>query len=282
MKPNLWQVDAFASRPFEGNPAAICVLEDFPCDDWMQSLAGEINLSETAYVVPGETASRFQLRWFTPNTEVDLCGHATLAAAHVLNEQGHWNLTEPLVFETRSGDLTCLGGEHGITLNFPASSLRKLDEDKQELREQLAAAFPGHADKVRGAAIHETEFDLMLVFDQASSVHEPEPNLDLLQTIPTRGVMVTAPGESSKSDFVSRFFAPQCGIAEDPVTGSAHCALAPYWSQRLQKDELIGYQASQRGGYVRCEVQSDRVLLTGSAVTILESRVRIPIQTELS
>ena len=262
----IWQVDAFADRPFTGNPAAVCVLERYPSDDWMQKVAAEMNLSETAFVVPTDDAGSFHLRWFTPATEVDLCGHATLAAAHTLIEQARVEAGQSIRFQTRSGELTCTQSDSRITLNFPATPPR--DDVDPAVAEQARGALG-----ISEASVLQSKYDLLVIVEDASTVKSIRPNFNALAEIDTRGVMVSAVSVASGVDFVSRFFAPQCGINEDPVTGSAHCCLAPYWADRLGKTSLVGYQASSRGGTVICEVAGDRVHLTGTAVTVLEGRL---------
>lgn len=264
----IWQVDAFADRPFTGNPAAVCILESYPSDAWLQHVATEMNLSETAFVVPTGETNHFQLRWFTPATEVDLCGHATLAAAHTLVEQKRVDRNSPIRFQTRSGELPCTYSASRITLHFPATKARD-DVDSKLTRDVLASLG------IQSATVQRTKFDLMVVVTDAELVQAICPNFNALKRIETRGVMVTAPSKDSGIDFLSRFFAPACGINEDPVTGSAHCCLAPYWAEQLGKTSLVGYQSSVRGGTVYCEVVGDRVLLTGSATTVLEGRLLV-------
>ena len=259
----IWQVDAFADRAFAGNPAAICILHKFASDQWMQCVAAEMNLAETAFVVPTEEASLYHLRWFTPSTEVDLCGHATLAAAHVLWELKRVQHSVPIRFQTKSGQLVCYSTGLGIKLDFPASPVEPLKSAavKLELLEAL---------RIPQAEFFQTSFDIMVCVDSPDVVRDLNPDYRQLASVETRGVMVTSTADVEGVDFISRFFAPRCGIAEDPVTGSAHCCLAPYWAGRMGRTTLVGYQASPRGGIVRCEVVHDRVHLTGNAITILE------------
>ncbi len=264
----IWQVDAFADRPFAGNPAAVCILDRDPSDQWMQTVASEMNLSETAFVIPTNEANRFHLRWFTPATEVDLCGHATLAAAHTLIEQSRVDTNSPIRFQTRSGELRCTRTESRITLDFPAMPARN-DVNASTATTLLAAL--GIAD----GTVLQSQLDLLVVVDEARRVQSLRPDFNALERVEKRGVMVTAPGPSTEVDFISRYFAPRCGINEDPVTGSAHCCLAPYWAERLGKTTLVGYQASTRGGTVRCEVTGDRVHLTGTAITVLEGHLLV-------
>ncbi len=238
--PPLIQVDAFSSKPFAGNPAAICLL-DGPADEaWMQSLAMEMNLSETAYVYAIEKESSveetFSLRWFTPAAEVDLCGHATLAAAHVLWEEGRLAESAPARFHTKSGLLTCTKSGGWIEMDFPASPV-------------TGAAPPGELIDALGIAPRfagRTPFDWFIEGDTEAAVRALAPDFTLLSTVETRGVIVTALSEDTTLDFVSRFFAPAHGIDEDPVMGSAHCALAPFWAKRLHKNELNARQVSAR------------------------------------
>ncbi|TWU46588.1 PhzF family phenazine biosynthesis protein [Rubripirellula reticaptiva] len=265
----IWQVDAFADRPFTGNPAAVCVLERYPDDEWLQNVAAEMNLSETSFLVPANEPNSFHLRWFTPATEVDLCGHATLAAAHTLLEQERVNPNEPIRFQTRSGELPCVCSGERITLNFPSTPASN-DVDPALAKLLLSALA------VESGEVLQTKFDLVVVCNDANTVESASPDFNKLARIETRGVMITAPSDRDGVEFVSRFFAPRCGINEDPVTGSAHCCLAPYWATKLQKTSLVGYQASRRGGTVHCEIAYDHVKLSGTAVTVMEGRLKIP------
>ena len=264
----IWQVDAFADRPFAGNPAAVCILESYPSDDWLQKVASEMNLSETAFVVPAGEANSFHLRWFTPATEVDLCGHATLASAHTLIEQDRVDIRLPIRFHTRSGELRCTQTNSRVTLDFPATPASD-DVDASTVTTLLAALG------IIEATVLQSKFDLLAVVSEAEIVKSLRPDFNALQRIEKRGVMVTALSQTADTDFVSRFFAPRCSINEDPVTGSAHCCLAPYWAEQIGKTSLVGYQASARGGTVHCEVAGDRVRLTGNALTVLEGRLLI-------
>ncbi len=264
----IWQVDAFADRPFTGNSAAVCILDRYPSDQWMQSVAAEMNLSETSFVVSTGEPNQFHLRWFTPATEVDLCGHATLAAAHTLGEQNLVEPNLPVRFQTRSGELTSIQTGSRITLDFPATPAT---DSVDPVTAQAVLATLGLQD----ATVLQTKFDLVVVVGEAEIVQTLRPDFNAMERIRTRGVMITALGNKSGVDFVSRFFAPSYGINEDPVTGSAHCCLAPYWGERLSKTTLVGYQASAQGGTVFCEVAGDRVLLTGSALTVLEGRLLV-------
>ncbi len=260
MKIRLYQVDAFASRPFEGNPAAVCPLPSWPDDELLQAIAEENNLSETAFYVP--SAQGFELRWFTPVAEVDLCGHATLATAHVIFEiQGYSKAL--ITFATRSGELFVNRRGKRLEMDFPASRPAPCAVD-----DALAAALGRRPSELWAAE------DYLAVFDSEAGVRALVPDQALLARLDLRGVIVTAPG--ADVDFVSRFFAPKVGIAEDPVTGSAHCQLAPYWADRLGRNSLSARQVSRRGGDIACEVRADRVLLSGTAVTFLEAEIVLP------
>ena len=255
-------VDAFADRPFTGNPAAVCLLPAERDKAWMQNVAREMNHAETAFLLvrPDHVA----LRWFTPSVEVDLCGHATLASAHVLWETGTLNGAQPIRFRTRSGDLTASRDGEWIRMDFPA------------LPAVWADAPPDLSDAlgVRAMACAKSRYDLLVELDAERKVRDLKPDLSLVARLPYRGIIVTAQAEKDDDyDFVSRFFAPQSGVPEDPVTGSAHCVLAPYWAERLGTNPLIGYQASPRGGTVQVEVKGDRVLLGGKAVTVLKAEL---------
>jgi len=249
-------VDAFARAPFTGNPAAVVVLEREASAAWMQSVAMEMNQAETAFVHRA-TDECWSLRWFTPVAEVDLCGHATLAAAHVLWESGADDRAT-LAFETRSGRLTA-GREPGgmIVLDFPAIASAQTDPP------------PGCAEAlgVEPEAVLMGAFDLLCVLSNAEAVRRLTPDLARIAAWPVRGVLVTAPGASDGVDFVSRCFFPALGVPEDPVTGSAHCALAPWWAERLDRQDLVGVQLSRRGGQVACRVGGGRVELRGRAFT---------------
>lgn len=264
-------VDAFSDRPFAGNPAAVCVLAEPVATSWMQHLARELNLSETAYLTP-ESNGGHGLRWFTPTVEVDLCGHATLAAAHVLWESGRLGRATPARFFTRSGPLTAVAAPDGwITLDFPAAPL--LDGAGQPLG-PIAEALAVAESAVVAARM--SRFDLLVEVDSAAVVRTLRPDLAGLARIPARGVIVTARAEPDalpSADFVSRFFGPRVGVPEDPVTGSAHCALGPYWAGKLGRGNLVGYQASERGGVVRVAVSGDRVFLGGQAATVWQGHL---------
>ncbi len=256
-----WQVNAFTDRPFGGNPAAVCWVESPVDSKWMQAVAAEMNLSETAFVRP--LSSGLELRWFTPTVEVDLCGHATLATAHALWAQHGLPTKEPLRFHTRSGVLTCEKDGDFINLDFPATPPASAESDSL-LVEGLGAA---------PAFVGRSRFDLLAVFESEEIVRSLQPDFQRLAQIPVRGVIVTAPSHDPCFDFVSRFFAPNVGVDEDPVCGSAHCCLTPYWGERLGQTELMAHQVSKRGGKLRLRWQGDRVLLGGQAVTIWQGEL---------
>ncbi len=255
------QVDAFTDRPFTGNPAAVCVLPSMRDVQWMQHVALEMNLAETAFLVAGPDG--FDLRWFTPQAEVALCGHATLASAHTLWEEGHLARSESARFHTHSGLLTATRSGDLIWLDFPATPVS-------------SAPGPAGLDQALGATavmIGRTKFDLFVELESEAAVRALTPDMAFLGALPVRGVIVTAASQAAGHDFVSRFFAPQLGIPEDPVTGSAHCGLGPFWAARLGKNELVAYQASSRGGTLIVRVDGDRVHLGGRAVTVLRGEI---------
>jgi PhzF family phenazine biosynthesis protein len=256
----LFTVDAFADRPFTGNPAAVCLL-DAPADAaWMQAVAAEMNLSETAFVVQND-GDAFGLRWFTPTVEVDLCGHATLASAHALFESGALSPTDEARFDTKSGRLTVrTGGEATYTMDFPATPPAAADAPVG-----LAEAF-GATPVWTGRS----RFDVFVELADEATVRALAPDPAAVRALGSRAVIATARADAGQPyDVVSRFFAPGSGIDEDPVTGSAHCALGPHWAAKLGTDTLRCFQASARGGHVGVRVVGDRVELTGRAVTVL-------------
>ena len=257
----IFQVDAFTSTPFRGNPAAVCVLSAPADEQWMQSVAAEMNLSETAFL--HREGAGYRLRWFTPAVEVDLCGHATLASAHVLWEEGLLPRDEQARFASKSGTLTA--DLHGglIELDFPAGPTTAA-RAPAELAEGLA---------VKLDFVGTTPFDYLVEVGSEDVVRALRPDMTLLGRIDTRGIIVTARSGTAPYDFVSRFFGPQSGVPEDPVTGSAHCALGPYWRARLGKDTFLAHQASARGGDVRVRVAGDRVKLGGQAVTVMRGEL---------
>ncbi len=262
----LYQVDAFTHRPFAGNPAAVCLLERPADAGWMQQVAAEMNLAETAFVVPAGT--QWGLRWFTPTVEVDLCGHATLAAAHVLWQQGLAAAGKRIVFESKSGPLVADQDGSAIWLDFPALPPREV-------------APPSGLIPALGVVpiwVGQGGDDWLVVVDSVDAVQSLTPDLPTLSAQPGRGVIVTALADGAGGaewDLVSRFFAPGAGIDEDPVTGSAHCVLAPYWGGRLKRTELTGQQLSPRGGTVQMQWTGDRVRLGGQAVTVLSGSLTV-------
>jgi PhzF family phenazine biosynthesis protein len=256
----IYQVDAFADRPFSGNPAGVCVLERAAPEKWMQAVAAEMNVAETAFLVRRDDGS-YDLRWFTPTVEVDLCGHATLASAHVLWDERILPTAERARFHTKSGELTAWREGDAIRMDFPSEPV-VASEAPAALTEALnmPLSFAG-----------KNRMDWLVEVADEAAVRAVRPELRALATLGLRGVIVTARSATAERDFVSRFFAPAAGVDEDPVTGSAHCALAPYWAGKLGKDALTGYQASPRGGTVLCTYKGDRVHLGGHAVTVLRA-----------
>jgi PhzF family phenazine biosynthesis protein len=254
----LLQVDAFTSQAFRGNPAAVCLLDAERDAEWMRNVAAEMNLSETAFLLP--QADGFSLRWFTPGAEVALCGHATLASAHALWEEGI--LEGEARFHTKSGLLTATRSGDWIELDFPATPAERA-EAPAGLLESLGINAPVYVGR--------NPFDFLIEVASEHEVRTLTPDPSQLRRIPMRGVIVTS--RSREYDFVSRWFGPAVGVDEDPVTGSSHCCLAPYWSSRLGKDAMTGYQASARGGVVRVRLAGDRVKLSGQAVTVLRGEL---------
>jgi PhzF family phenazine biosynthesis protein len=263
MSQTITQVDAFADKPFAGNPAAVCLLPERRDSSWMQLVAREINLSETAFLTLRNHGHGYDLRWFTPLMEVDLCGHATLASAHVLWEQGQLDTDETAAFQTRSGELTAKRRGEWIEMNFPAMPASPVSS-----REEIEAAL-GFKPIYAG----QTRFDYLVEVESEDEVRGFSPDVTKIARLQARGLIVTSRASRSGYDFVSRFFAPAAGIDEDPVTGSAHCSLGPYWKDRLGRDDLVGYQASARGGFVRTRCEGDRVLLSGQAITVMRGEL---------
>jgi predicted PhzF superfamily epimerase YddE/YHI9 len=259
MSVPIYVVDAFADRFFRGNPAAVCLLDRERDAAWMQSVAGEMNLSETAFVL--RQGEEWGLRWFTPKAEVDLCGHATLASAHVLWETGRAGRDRAVSFLTRSGKLSCVEKQSWIEMDFPSEPA----VDVEEVGGLLGALG------VDGVVVgrKRNRMDYLVEVLNEGVLRELKPDMRLLAKLPVRGVIVTAASGDKQFDFVSRFFAPGVGIDEDPVTGSAHCCLGPYWGEKLGKREMVALQMSQRGGVVRVELRGDRVVLGGQAVTVV-------------
>jgi PhzF family phenazine biosynthesis protein len=258
MSLRIWQVDAFTDRPFAGNPAAVCILPRVRDEQWMQLVAREMNLSETAFLVRREDGG-FDLRWFTPVAEVELCGHATVASAHVLWQENLLRPGEEARFHTLSGLLLAHQDGLWIELDFPATPAEPV-EAPDGLLEALGA---------QANSVGQTRFDYMVELSDEETVRTLAPNMTLLASMTTRGTIVTSRATTEGLDYVCRFFAPRWGVNEDPVTGSAQSALGPYWQERLNKNELRGYQASARGGHVRVRPRGARVLIAGQAVTTL-------------
>lgn len=262
MKLTLYQVDAFTKTVFGGNPAAVCILEDWLVTHLMQKIAQENNLAETAFIV--QKNSTFELRWFTPETEVDLCGHATLASAYVLFH--HYGYTEKTIrfYSPRSGELLVSKAEKGLmTMDFPTDELVAL-QGNTEINKAIGLT-PKRT--LKGKT------DYLLIYNSQEEIEEISPNFHLLNKLDCRGVIVSAPGD--EVDFVSRFFAPQCGIPEDPVTGSAHTTMLPYWSKVMGKTKLSAKQLSKRGGDLHCEYLGERVKISGNAVLYLKGEIEV-------
>jgi len=268
MSVRILQVDSFTDQPFAGNPAAICLLKAPAAESWMQRVAAEMNLSETAFLHPLEhDGPVFRLRWFTPRVEVDLCGHATLAAAHVLWEEGLLRPEAPALFETRSGRLSALRRGDWIELDFPAEPVTEPITDALECG-RIATALNAPV-----ASAGRNRFDLLVELADEETVRAVEPDIQQLSAFPVRGVIVTSRSSSPGFDFVSRFFAPRVGVNEDPVCGSAHCCLGPFWAAKLGRNDLTGRQVSSRGGVVKVRVAGSRVALIGQAVTVLKGEL---------
>ena len=259
MELTLYQIDAFTDKVFQGNPAAVCPLDRWYSDTELQAIAEENNLSETAFYVPA--GAGFHLRWFTPKAEVDLCGHATLAAAFVIFNFSDY-ADKTVKFESRSGELTVTKSDDLLVMDFPSQPAKP-------------CATPRLLVEGLGKAPIEvlSSEDYMAVFGTEEDVTALKPNFDALNKLDLRGVMVTAKGK--EVDFVSRFFAPRYGINEDPVTGSAHCSLIPYWADKLNKTKLSAKQVSKRSGYIGCELKGSRVFLSGKAVKYMEGKIKL-------
>ncbi len=258
MKLPLFKVDAFAEKLFKGNPAAVVPLDEWLDDELMQAIAMENNLSETAFFVPSQLG--FEIRWFTPKAEVKLCGHATLASAHVIFEEAGYPKDE-ISFGSKSGILQVKKSGDLLQLNFPADKVTKVDAPNAII--QALGKLP--------KACYKGRTDYLLLYHSEKEIREMNPNFFSLAKTDARGIIVTAPGD--KADFVSRFFAPGVGINEDPVTGSAHTTLTPFWAKKLCKNEFVAHQLSQRGGELICELQDDRVLIAGKAKTYLRGEI---------
>jgi len=263
MPNDLWLIDAFTDSAFGGNPAGVCFLKKPMPEEWLQSVAREVNQAETAFLIPRKDG--FDLRWFTPAVEVDLCGHATLASAHFLWAKRKVKPTGTAEFHTRSGVLTARRKGEWIVLDFPATPAVPCE----------APPYLLDALKAAGSPAFKSTFDYMVVLEKPAKLRELKPDYRLLGAIESRGIIVTAPSDEPGVDFLSRFFAPAVGIAEDPVTGSAHCALGPYWAERLGRNTLVGRQVSSRGGLLQVEVEGERVLLGGKAVTVIKGTIDV-------
>lgn len=261
MTHTLYQVDAFTSQPFKGNPAAVCVLQGPVSARWMQSLAAEMNLSETAYLHPEKDGWR--LRWFTPTTEVDLCGHATLASARVLFDLHPDLIAKGIEFFTRSGSLYARWEAGRVVLNFPAMRFTRFSYERDVIRavgfEPIDAVFSGDY--------------FLFQAEDPRRVRTAQPDIGALLKLPMPEVIITARSDQPQYDFISRFFAPQLGVDEDPVTGSAHCLLAPFWAEKLGQREFDAYQASERGGELHLQLMDDRVLISGEAVIVIKGEL---------
>lgn len=262
MRQKIYVVDAFTNRAFAGNPAAVCVLPGPRDDGWRQDVAREMNLSETAFLEKRDDGS-YTLRWFTPAVEVDLCGHATLASAHILWETGDAAPLEPVRFLTRSGELSAVKGGDWIEMDFPAEP-----EEPAVAPRKLVEALG-----VEPLYMGRNRFDYLVEVGDERIVRELVPDMTRLKNVDMRGVIVTSRSRSAGFDFVSRFFAPSVGVDEDPVTGSAHCCLGPYWGAKLGKASLSALQVSARGGVLRVGLKQDRVLIAGQAVTVLHAEL---------
>lgn len=261
MTQTIVQVDAFTNRPFAGNPAAVCILPEPRDETWMQNVAAEMNLAETAFLV--KQTDGYDLRWFTPKLEIDLCGHATLASAHVLWQDGHLQPDDEARFHTRSGLLIARRRDDWIELDLPAQH-----PTETTTPDELVAGLgvtPKH--------VVRNPIDFLAELASETAVRNLTPDFNLLAKLPSTGVIVTARSDSKEFDIVSRYFAPSAGINEDPVTGAAHCGLGPYWQPKLDKKEFLAYQASQRGGVVRVRPDGDRVHLAGQAITVLRAEL---------
>ena len=257
----LYQVDAFTNQPFRGNPAGVCLLSLAKPDQWMQAVAQEMNLSETAFLLPENDG--YRLRWFTPAAEVDLCGHATLASAHILWETGRLDTSQAACFYTLSGYLGAKRNADWIELDFPV----KLEE---------ACLPPAGLTDILGIKpiyVGKNQFDYLVEVENAEIVRQTRPDFARLKEIDVRGVIVTSRSDIAEYDFVSRFFAPRVGVNEDPVTGSSHSCLGPYWGKKLGKQVMNAYQASARGGELRVRLENERVLLGGQAVTVFKAEL---------
>lgn len=261
MSISIYQVDAFTNQPFRGNPAGVCLLTEPKTDAWMKDVAKEMNLSETAFLLPENDG--YRLRWFTPAVEVDLCGHATLGSAHILFSTGMVKPDAEIHFYSRSGLLTAVRGGEWIELNFPVKPVAEAP-----VPEGMQTAL-----KVNMMYVGKSQFDYLVEVADEDIVRKVTPDFVQLLQVEARGVIVTSRASTPGYDFVSRFFAPRVGINEDPVTGSAHCVLAHYWAQKLGKNSFMAYQASARGGELRIRLDGDRVRIGGQAVTVIKGEL---------
>jgi PhzF family phenazine biosynthesis protein len=256
MITRIYQVDAFTKTPFKGNPAGVCILEKPGDDEWMLNVASEMNCSETAFLCPEEDG--YRLRWFTPRVEVDLCGHATLSSAHILWEKGYLQPEDQVTFYTRSGELTARKDHEWTMLNFPSLSV-----EESPIPTELIGLI--QADILYFGM---SKFDWLVEINNEEYLKTFQPDISQIKKLPARGLIITS--RSRQYDFISRFFAPAVGVDEDPVTGSAHSVLTPYWANKLGKSELLAYQASARGGELKLQHKGARVEIAGQAVTIME------------
>jgi PhzF family phenazine biosynthesis protein len=263
MKLPLFQVDAFSKVPFKGNPAVVCLLKEPQPDGWMQALAAEMNLSETAFLLP--EGDGYRLRWFTPAVEVSLCGHATLASAHILFTEGLLKPEQTASFFTHSGLLTAKFKAGWIEMNFPVRQVDRCEPPADVI--EALGVVPSFVGKSRSSYLVEVENEEI--------VRSASPDFSKLSRSEAHGVMLTSRASSSGYDFISRFFAPRVGVNEDPVTGSAHCSLVPYWSKKMNKTSFLAYQASARGGELRLQLDGERVLIAGQAVTVFRAEMDI-------
>lgn len=260
-KLSLYQIDAFATSVFKGNPAAVCPLESWLTDNQMQAIAEENNLSETAFIVPED--NHYQIRWFTPNTEVALCGHATLASAFVLFDQLNYQGSD-IIFQSQSGELRVSKHNNQLQMDFPALPYQGITPSPTLLQ----------AMSIQPKEIYQSTFDLLCIFDHEAEVRKTQLDLFAISQLEYRGIILSAPGISS--DVYSRCFYPACNVAEDPVTGSAHCVIAPYWCNQLNKNRIHAIQGLKRQGALDCEMRNDRVLLSGTCHLYMQGTIFIP------
>lgn len=265
MKISFFQVDAFSNTPFNGNPAAVCPLTEWLPDELMQAIAAENNLAETAFFVPSDAPGVYDLRWFTPSSEVDLCGHATLASAHVLFQEMAV-AGDLITFSSKSGPLMVSRSLQEYTLDFPAVPIQTFTGP-----DLVSTWLNGVEGTIEGIAM-----DLLVRVKDQETVATLTPNLPAIAQIHARGLIVTATASDKGLDFVSRFFAPQLGVPEDPVTGSAHCTLTPYWAERMGKTDFQARQIGPRSGGMKLSLNGDRVCLTGEAITVIKGELFLP------